>query len=362
MARISKKFLAAVLLLTTTTCMSFGAKYTVNTSGTVKNSTGKIIVSPGQTVNQRYYVPATNSVNPYSYPIIDNLGTGIGTGGNVNTTNSTQTGVFSSNYTSSPANNATQIIDNYFNNYQAQNYIANNQVNAMSAGIVEFVMDYSGSMSNWIEVAKRSMSAILAQIPSTTKVGFRVFGHDYNGKNPNGTVREVKKIIKQGKKLKVVTEKSCVGTTSGACAATQLVAPITDVNLYSLMSGMNSVNLGGATPLVYALDRAAYQDLAVLDPSIAKKIVLITDGGENCGGDPCAFARKLMQKRSDIHIDVVLVSSNSRALACLSNTTGGHFYTINNLADFSTVINQSMQSQPTIQPQTQTQQYEYIGN
>ena len=81
--------------------------------------------------------------------------------------------------------------------------------------------------------------------------------------------------------------------------------------------------------MVYALDRAAFQDFANLDTTTPKKIVLITDGGENCGGDPCAFAKNLMKKRSDIHIDVVLVSSNSKYLSGLSSTTGGHFYNVN---------------------------------
>lgn len=349
MKTISKKFITTLLLLTTTTCMAFGAKYTVNTSGTVKNNKGKIIVSPGNSVNQRYYVPL-GSGNTYALPVIDNLNQNTGT---TNTYN---------NY--APANNTTQSVDNLFNNYQAQNYIATNQVNANSVGIIEFVMDYSGSMSNWIGVAKRSMAEILAQIPAATKVGFRVFGYDYNGSNPTtiSTVKEVKKIIKQGNKFKIITEKGCLGTTKGVCLATQQVAPITTVNTNALLSGMNSVNLGGATPLVYALDRAVYQDFSSFDTVTPKKIVLITDGGENCGGDPCAFAKKLMQKRSDVHIDVVLVSSNSKNLACLSNTTGGHFYKVDDLSNFSTVINQSMQAQPVILPQNIKQKYEYVGN
>jgi len=322
------KIILTLLLLTATTCISFGAKYTVNTSGTVKNQSGQIITSPANTVNQTYYTSApVNAVQQY------------------------------------PIQNTVQPVNNnYYNNYQAGTYVQTNQVNAVSAEIIEFVMDYSGSMSNWIEVAKRSMSQILAQIPASTKVGFRVFGHDYNGTNPfTSTVQDVKKIVKQGNKFKVVTEKGCLGSTKGACASTKQVAPITSVNINNLLVGMNSVRLGGATPLVYGLDRTVYQDFAGFDTTTPKKIVLITDGGENCGGDPCAFAKKLMQKRSDVHIDVVLVSSNSKALACLSSTTGGHFYNAYNLADFTTVINQSMQAQPTIQPQNQDQKYEYIG-
>ena len=128
---------------------------------------------------------------------------------------------------------------------------------------------------------------------------------------------------------------------------------------------MNSVDIGGATPLVYALDRTVSQDFASFDTTTPKKIVLITDGGENCGGDPCAFAKKLMAKRSDIHIDVVLVSSSSRSLACLSNMTGGHFYNINNLADFSNTITNSLNSEPSNAPDNNSiykQNYEFVND
>jgi hypothetical protein len=221
-------------------------------------------------------------------------------------------------------------------------------------------------MSNWIGVAKRSMAAIVSQIPPSTQLGFRVFGHDNYGRNPNvAIVQEIKQIVKKGNgKIKVVTKANPTGNTTGACSATQQVAGIYAANGTSLLTGMNSVGLGGATPLVYALDRAAYQDFAAFDTVTPKKIVLITDGGENCGGDPCEFARRLMQKRSDIHIDVVLVSSSSRALSCLASTTGGHFYNINNLSDFATTITNSIQAQPATVPganyNNNQQQYEFV--
>lgn len=303
-----KKIYVFALALLFTFGGVFAATYKVNTSGVVKSSTGKVISAPSNTVNQ-----------------------------------------------------------NYYNNYNAQTYVNMNQVNALPVGIIEIVMDYSGSMSNWIGVAKRSMSSIVAQIPPTTNVGFRVFGYDLDGNNPAfaNTVQQVKKIVKKGNgKFSVVTEAGAIGSTSGVCAATRQVTNITAANSSALLAGMNSVNIGGATPMVYALDRTVYQDFAGFDMITPKKIVLITDGGENCGGDPCAFARQLMQKRSDVHIDVVLVSSNSRHLTCLSSTTGGHFYNINNLSDFSTVMSQSLQSQPNTQniPQIQQpeQNYEYI--
>ena len=300
-----KKVVSLILaLMILTGGTAYAAKYKVNTSGTVKTQSGTIISPKANTVNQ-----------------------------------------------------------NYYNNYQASTYVANNQVNSSNVDIVEIVMDFSGSMNNWIGVAKRSMSAIIAQIPSTTKVGFRVFGHDNYGNNPNknSTLRQVKKIVKKNGKYQVVTETSCLGATSGACSATAQVAPIATANANSLITGMNSVQLGGATPLVYALDRTVYQDFVPFGTYTPKKIVLITDGGENCGGDPCAFAKQLMSKRSDVHIDVVLVSSSSKALTCLSSITGGHFYKVDNLSDFTMTMTQSMQTPSATPTQTPNQKYEYIG-
>ena len=353
-----KKILILSIVLSVMSGSVYAAKYKVNTSGTIKNSSGQIVSPISNTVNQNYNYnqPATTTVQPVVQQTYDYNQYATFTPPNQQTQQY--------NYqTPLPASSTIQTINNY-TIMQSGNYIASNQVNSIPVNTIEFVMDYSGSMSNWIQIAKRSMAAILAQVPSTINVGFRVFGHDAQGQNPNknATLREVKKIIKKGNKLKVVTEKSCIGTTSGACSATAQVSPIQPVNINNLLSGMNSVNLGGATPLVYALDRTVNQDFANLDKTSPKKIVLITDGGENCGGNPCAFARKLMSTRTDVHIDVVLVSSSSMSLSCLSNTTGGRYYTVNNLADFASTINQSITSEPVIQPEAREQKYEFIEN
>ena len=295
-------FLLTLAALTAGTALA--AKYTVNTSGVVKTNSGQVLTSPSNTVNQ-----------------------------------------------------------NYYNNYYIQNYTDSNAVNANQVGTIEIVMDFSGSMSNWIGVAKRSMAAIIAQIPPSVKVGFRVFGHDNYGSNPTSihTLQDVKRIVKNGNKFKVVTEKGPIGTTAGACSATQQVTAIMNANTNALLAGMNSVDIGGATPLVYALDRAIFQDFAGYDTTTPKKIVLITDGGENCGGDPCAFARNLMKKRQDVHIDVVLASSSSKALTCLASTTGGHFYSVDNLADFTTTMTKSMQAEPQTPVKNNSQKYEFVG-
>ncbi len=280
-----KLILATILATIFSTGISFAEKYTINTSGTVKTN-GQVVATPKQ-----------QTVNPY-------------------------------------------------NVYTPSTYNANTQVAQADVPIINLVMDYSGSMVNWIERAKAVMSYIISKIPASTQVGLRVFGQDKYSSNAQNLAGTVKKITKENNGYKVVTSCNPAGTGKGACSATQQVAKITRANANLLISGMNSARIGSSTPMVLGLDRAIYQDLAGFDTTTTKKIILITDGGENCGGDPCAFARDLVAKRTDVHIDVILVGSGSANLACLTNTTGGTLYNINNLSSLQTVLTKSMTTKP----------------
>ena len=282
---------------------SFAAKYKVNTSGTVKSPQGTTVAQP-----------KTQS-NPYSV-------------------------------------------------YTPTSY--NAQAQTSQVQYIDLVMDYSGSMSRWIEQAKRTMSSIIAQIPSSTKVGLRVFGQGVTGPNlapQMGTVTGTKKV--NGKiQVSAQTAVHPSAFSGDGCTATQKMVALTQASASSLIAGMNLAQIGGSTPMVYGMQRAVAEDFGGFDRSAPKKLILITDGGENCGGDPCKFAKDLMRQRSDIHIDVILVDSGSSRLSCLASTTGGHMYKVDDVSKFSTVLTQSMQAQPTTSTTTKTttpkqQQYEY---
>ena len=292
-----KNILSLILSISILSVCAYGAKYTINTSGSVK-SNGKVVA------------PITK--NPYS--------------------------VYS--------------VGQYVNSVASQ---------TSNVNTIDIVMDYSGSMANCIQEAKRAMSTIVAKISPDTNLGFRVFGHDFNGTNPNNnaTLAKVKQIVK-GKdgKYKVQTKQSPVGNTRGYCSATQSVAPIMRANSANLLNGMNSVSVGGATPLVYALDRAVEEDFRNFQGQ-SKKIILITDGGENCGGNPCAYAKELASSHPEIHIDVVLVQGRFSGLNCLATQTGGKVYNLHNLSDFSNVIEESINSPAN--NSVPSQQYEFYN-
>ena len=280
----------------------------------------------------------------------------VNTGGNVTAPNG-----------SIQQNSVLNNHSNVYNNYYAPQYVNSQKVLAAQVGTIDIVMDYSGSMLYWIREAQRTMSQIVSQLPASTNIGFRVFGQN-GGNNPyKRNLAKVKEVIKTASgKYNVSTKSdSYLGSTSASCSATMQIAAVASNNAQTLVSAMNSVPLGGSTPLTYGLHQAVNQDFAGMSTSFPKKIVLITDGGENCGGDPCEFAKELVRERKDIHIDVVLVSSSSNQLKCLADTTGGKFYTTDNVSSFSNILLQSMQTPPNSVQTPQSiqepqQKYEYV--
>lgn len=278
-------------------------------------------------------------------------------------------------YTIKNSNNGSTTIKgptqttttNLYNNYNHSQYVQNNTVNSSYAGIIDIVMDFSGSMSGVVNVAKQTMASIVAQIPSNTQLGLRVFGQE--GGSNSGKIATVKTVQKNttedGKTVYNLKTGKHTSSNGGVCKATRIVTPVAPANANALISGLKSVEIGWATPMVYALEQAAYTDLSKFSRDIPKKIILVTDGGESCGGDPCAFAKTLMSQRRDIQIDVVLVSSSSQSLQCLAKTTGGKVYNLSNANQFVNAMTQSIQNTPqapvnTEQQNSYEQNYEFI--
>ena len=281
--------------------VAFAAKYKVNSSGVVKTTSGKV-VTPKQVQTNTY-----NVFTPSSYK-------------------------------------ATQHVVTY--------------------GTINLVMDYSGSMTRVISEVKKVMANIIAQIPSSTVVGLRVFGQSQHSNVIAGILGIVKKVSKENGKYKVV---SCnpVGKAIGPCSATMQVAPFAKANSSKLILGMNSASIGSSTPMVYGLDRAINQDFVGMDISSKKKVILITDGGENCGGDPCTFAKELVKKRQDVTVDIILVGASDAGLSCLASTTDGKVYNINNISSLQFVLIQSITSSSTqiLQKNSNTNsQYEFYND
>jgi Ca-activated chloride channel family protein len=91
----------------------------------------------------------------------------------------------------------------------------------------------------------------------------------------------------------------------------------------AILSYVEAVQPSGPTPLSAAVARAA-QVLA--GQANSGTIVLVTDGEENCGGDPCALADEIAGLPTRITVHVIgyrqRIAPGSK-LACLAERTGG---------------------------------------
>ena len=147
-------------------------------------------------------------------------------------------------------------IGNY-NIYTPTNYSnASANQGIQQDGVVELVIDYSGSMSNIIEDVKKIALNLFKNIPSTTKIGLRVFGQS-GGINPY-----------EGEKIKSCpTEK-----TTGPNTNTTLVLPLAHYSSTDFYKGLNRyrTSLGGC-PVILGMDLAVEKDLAAYNSNVLKK-------------------------------------------------------------------------------------------
>lgn len=138
------------------------------------------------------------------------------------------------------------------------------------------------------------------------------------------------------------------------CANIELkVAPQPDAAA-PILAEIESMPTGGETPLTAAVEGAA----DVLDYKTRKAaIVLITDGDENCGGDPCATGRRLAATAAGLKVHVISFRIGTiprfRA-ACLAETTGGIFVPTDTLEELTEALSRVLVCPRISQLQTLT--------
>ncbi|MCB1845609.1 MAG: VWA domain-containing protein, partial [Halioglobus sp.] len=152
---------------------------------------------------------------------------------------------------------------------------------AMAGAAVELVLDASGSMRSSkalvagklkMEMAREVMQEIIQSLPDDTEVGLRVYGHR----------------VREG--------------TQGDCQDTELVAPIAKLDRALLGAAVNKVQALGTTPIAYSIGQACGDLAKVSGP---KLLVVITDGKEECKGDPEAAVAACRASMDDLRVDIV---------------------------------------------------------
>jgi len=126
------------------------------------------------------------------------------------------------------------------------------------------------------------------------------------------------------------------------CNDTRLVVPFADKNAMRIKNQLRYIKPKGTTPIAFALEQSA-GDFPPCD-NCRNIIILITDGLEECGGDPCAVSRDLQKRGIALKPFVIGIGRNFReAFDCV-----GTYFDASSEAQFSKaldlVISQALNS------------------
>lgn len=164
---------------------------------------------------------------------------------------------------------------------------------------VVMVLDASGSM--WgrikgkakINIARGVVKDMLTNWDKNTKLGLIAYGH----------------------------------RRKGDCNDIQTLIPISKVNSKSFMSTLNAIQPKGKTPIGAAVQKAA-DSLKYTEETAT--VILVSDGIETCGMDPCKLGAALKKKGVDFKTHVIGFDIKSKKavaqLKCLAKSTGGQYF------------------------------------
>ena len=117
------------------------------------------------------------------------------------------------------------------------------------------------------------------------------------------------------------------------CDDSRLEVPFTDGNIPRVRNRLRSIVPRGTTPIAISLERAA-MDFPPCG-NCRNIIVLITDGIEECGGDPCAVSAELQQKGIILKPFVIGIGHDFReAFDCV-----GHYFDASSESEFQASLN-----------------------
>lgn len=125
-----------------------------------------------------------------------------------------------------------------------------------------------------------------------------------------------------------------------SCTDTKLEVPFSsDIrgNVNAIKNRLKSIVPKGTTPIAYTLEQCGGDFPVAANPNIRNIIILITDGIEECDGDPCAVSLALQKKGIILKpfvIGIGLDQSYINSFGCI-----GKFYDASSESSFKNILN-----------------------
>lgn len=205
------------------------------------------------------------------------------------------------------------------------------QVPAFTGGgnlFIEYVLDASGSMleplgeRSKLEIAQVALAEHMRQQPVDTNLGLRVYGH-----------------------------RIPFSRTSESCQDVELIAPVVRGQGERIADWLSSMQAQGMSPIGLALRQAAND--FVTAPGRDNRLVLISDGKETCGIDPCQEVAALQAQGINFVVNVIGLNLDEEArtqLSCVAQKSGGTYQDANTAADLAAGLTKGTQPTPPAEP------------
>lgn len=180
---------------------------------------------------------------------------------------------------------------------------------------IELILDSSGSMGAFIgnqrriDIAHDALSNLINQLPTTTNVALRAYGH----------------------------------RRGADCSDIELVVPLGPLDRTNMVARINAINPVqlGQTPTGAAL-RLVAGDIKGAQGAV--HIILVSDGEETCRTDPVAVAQQLRANTPQLTIDVIGFSVNgttSARLAAIAQAGGGRYFDAADAQQLTSALHQA---------------------
>lgn len=187
------------------------------------------------------------------------------------------------------------------------------------------IFDASGSMSISMDITPEELRRLMQDEP--------VENFDREPRRISLAHRSAKQVIDE-----VPKDIDISLVAAATCQQVFVTSALPFAQRNELKHAIDKIQPVGKTALAEALEKAGKLVDGVDRDAI---IVLITDGEETCGGDPCEVAQRLKQSKPRLQVNVVDIM-NTGAGNCIASHTGGSVYAVNNTHEFNEMMNQAI--------------------
>ncbi len=176
------------------------------------------------------------------------------------------------------------------------------------------ILDASGSMwgqiqgENKIVIARRVLKELIGGLPEGSELGLVAYGH----------------------------------RREGDCDDIETVAPLGPADKAALVAKIDGLNPKGKTPITKAVGEAFG---SVRGRDGATTIILVSDGIETCGGDPCTAVRDAKADCIDFVMHVVgfdVAKEDVSQLECAAQAAGGLYFDAENADQLAAALDQAV--------------------